>query len=79
MVDSITGSSSTQAVQAARRVEQNTQQREAEQVSEARDSVEISAEAAELAAQAQARDVRASLEANPRQSLGLNPNFDTSV
>jgi hypothetical protein len=82
MVDSITSSGLSQGLEAVRRAQQAVKQREQgnAEVSSFKDSVRISDEALSLSeAEGQARDVRVALEANPRVSLGLDPNFDTTV
>lgn len=82
MVDSISGYSSTQALQAVKRAEQAAKQRE-EKISEAGqglDTVSISSEAIDLAAAQQAtQSVKTALQENEDLTLGLDPSFDARV
>ena len=81
MVDSITGSGSTQALDAIKRAEKlGKPSEQGTSVSGTQDTVEISAEALDLAqAEGAAQVVREQIEANPKVTLGLDPNFDTRV
>lgn len=85
MVDSISGVGGNQSLDGTRRSQESernnrlNESRGSESLTP-QDRVELSEEAISLSqAQQAAGDVRSFLEENSSQTLGLDPNFDTSV
>jgi len=80
MIDSVSGVAPLKAVDAVKRAQEEARGRGDSASKPPTDTVKISEEAQKLAqAEKAASNVRSALEANPRVSLGLDPNFDTKI